>query len=411
MGLRPLNKNVKKPELLAPAGDLKRCLTAIRYGADAVYIGGRSFSLRSRASNFTMDDIREACAFAKEHGARIHVTVNMIPHDEDFDGLKEYLAQLQDAGVHAVIVASPAVMRLVRECAPALEVHCSTQLSVTNASAACFFAERLGADRVVLGRECTMEDVRQITEKCPAETEAFIHGGMCVNYSGRCTLSNRMTLRDANRGGCAQSCRWLYHLYNDDKELSEKQLMTLGSKDLMCAEWIWPLISAGVSSFKIEGRMKTEYYVASIVSAYRHLIDELCENGGPLSEERMAWHRRQIMFAENRETCSGFYGGRADETSLIYHMTSNADVNHDFLGTVRAYDREKGTAVIETRNVFALNDTVQLLSPYAVNESFVLDSIQSEDGEELAASRRPMVCVEIAVPYEAHEEDILRRVR
>ena len=411
MGLRPFSNNIRKPELLAPAGDLRRCLTAIRYGADAVYIGGRSFSLRSRASNFTMDDIRQACAFASEHGARIHVTVNIIPHNEDFEGLGEYLRQLQDAGVHAIIVASPAIMALAREKAPKLEIHCSTQLSVTNAGAAEFFRKKLGADRVVLARECTMEDVRKITEKCEAETEAFIHGGMCVNYSGRCTLSNRMTLRDANRGGCAQSCRWLYHLYENGSELSNENLMTLGSKDLMCADWIWPLMQAGVSSFKIEGRMKTEYYVACVVSAYRHLIDEIAENGGPLSEERMAWHRKQIMYAENRSTFSGFYGGRAESSSLIYHMTSNADVNHDFLGTVKEYDRDKGTALIETRNLFSRDEAVQILSPYGINDTFRIPWIRDEEGNELDVSRRPMVTVEIPVPFEAHEEDILRRAR
>lgn len=411
MGLRRLSENMKKPELLAPAGDLKRCRTAIRYGADAVYIGGRSFSLRSRASNFTMDDIREACAFAREHGSVIHVTVNIIPHEEDFDGLREYLRNLQDAGVHAVIVASPAIMKLAREAAPKLEIHCSTQLSVTNADAARFFRDQLHADRVVLARECTMSDIRKITAVCEAQTEAFIHGGMCVNYSGRCTLSNRMTLRDANRGGCAQSCRWLYHLYEKDRELSDEDLLTIGSRDLMCAEWIWPLMEAGVSSFKIEGRMKTEYYVASIVSAYRHLIDEIYENRGPLSDERMAYHRRQIMFAENRQTCDGFYAGRADEKSLIYHMTSNADVNHDFLGTVRKYSREKGTAMIETRNLFSLNETVQILSPYGIHEDFRITSIKDAEGGELDVSRRPMVTVEIPVPFEVYEEDILRRVR
>ena len=411
MGLRRLSDNMKKPELLAPAGDLKRCKTAIRYGADAVYIGGRSFSLRSRASNFTMDDIREACAFAREHGSVIHVTVNIIPHEEDFDGLREYLMELQDAGVHAVIVASPAIMKLAREAAPKLEIHCSTQLSVTNADAARFFREQLHADRVVLARECTMADVRKITAVCQAQTEAFIHGGMCVNYSGRCTLSNRMTLRDANRGGCAQSCRWLYHLYEQDQELSDEDLLTIGSRDLMCAEWIWPLIEAGVSSFKIEGRMKTEYYVASIVSAYRHLIDEIWENHGPLSGERMAYHRRQIMFAENRQTCDGFYGGRADENSLIYHMTSDADVNHDFLGTVKAYDPIRGTALIETRNVFSTHETVQILTPDEMHGDFEITSITDTEGNELTSSRRPMVCVEIPVPWQVREEDILRRSR
>ena len=275
MDRKQLSNRFHKPELLAPAGDLKRAKTAILYGADAVYLGGQFFSLRSRASNFTLEDIQEACAFAKEHGARIHVTCNIIPHNEDFDGLEEYLKKLEEFGVTAIIVASPSIMKLARKVAPKLEVHCSTQMSITNVETAIFMHDVFGIDRAVLARECNMEDIYDITEKCPVETEAFIHGGMCVNYSGRCTLSNRMTLRDANRGGCAQSCRWAYHLYDGKNEISDDALFTMGSKDLFTADYMYDLMNAGVSSLKIEGRMKTEYYVATIVSGYRHLIDEL----------------------------------------------------------------------------------------------------------------------------------------
>ena len=264
-----------KPELLAPAGDLARAKLAIRYGADAVYLGGQSYSLRSRASNFTMEDIEEACRFAKDHGARIHVTVNMIPHEEDFEGLIEYLQKLESYGVTAIIAASPSVHALAYQYAPKLERHCSTQMSVTNLAAAEYLKDALHLDRVVLARECSMEDIRDIARHCSIETEAFIHGGMCVNYSGRCTLSNRMTLRDANRGGCAQSCRWNYHLFEDGCEITEDQLFTMSSRDLSVSQYMYELMDAGVASLKIEGRMKTEYYVASIVSGYRLLIDEI----------------------------------------------------------------------------------------------------------------------------------------
>ena len=412
MDRRQSDKLLRKPELLAPAGDLRRCKTAIRYGADAVYIGGQSFSLRSRASNFSMEDIREACSFAKEHGARIHVTVNVIPHEEDFEGLREYLVKLQEYGVTAVIAASPAIMTLAKECAPKLEVHCSTQMSVTNGQAAKFMAEQLHVDRVVLGRECSMEDVYSICEESPVDIEAFIHGGMCVNFSGRCTLSNRMTLRDANRGGCAQSCRWQYRVYENGRELSDDEhLFTMGSKDLFAASHLYDMMKAGVASLKIEGRMKTEYYVASVVSAYRHLIDELYAAQSPLSEERMAYHFHEILRGENRETCDGFYSGRAGYDSLIYHANSNADVNHDFLGTVVSYDASRGEMVMETRNPVDVGDVIEVLSPGKENRRFTLEFMRNKKGEYLEKCRNPLSELTVNVPFETGRDDILRRAR
>ena len=399
---------MKKVELLSPAGDLKRCITAINYGADAVYIGGKSFSLRSRASNFTMDDIREACAYAEKKNAHIHVTVNMIPHDEDLNGLQEYLQQLEDAGVKAIIVASPYIMKLAKSCTSKLEVHCSTQMSVTNAEAAKFLHEQYGIDRVVLARECSLKDVREITASCPIETESFIHGGMCVNFSGRCTLSNRMTFRDANRGGCAQSCRWSYHLYEGKDEISKDLLFTMGSKDLCAVRYIYDLMEAGVSSFKIEGRMKTEYYVASVVKAYRNLIDEIYDHNGPLSAERMAYHAKQVMRAANREVWPGFYQG-SDDSSLIYHNNTDAFVSHDFLGTVKEYDQERNVAVIESRNVFQVGDMVEFLSPSSSDQPFKIQSIKNQNNAYIDSIRNPMSLVEIPVSFAVEKEDILRK--
>ncbi len=400
---------MKKPELLAPAGDLNRCKTAILYGADAVYLGGQSFSLRSRASNFTIDEIKEACDFAKAHNARIHVTVNIIPHDEDYVGLKEYVQKLEEIGVTAVIVASVGIMKIVKECTTKLEVHCSTQMSITNAETAMFLKNALNIDRVVLARECSIKDVREITEKCPVETEAFIHGGMCVNYSGRCTLSNRMTLRDANRGGCAQSCRWSYHLYDENKEYTENELFTMGSKDLCALPVIYDLMEAGVSSFKIEGRMKTEYYVASTVSSYRHLIDEIYENQKPLSEERMQYHLDEIMKAENRQTCTGFYEGRAGVNSIIHHETSDVDVNHGFLGRIQSFDANTSVAVIQSRNPFAVGDKIEVLSPGKKNRDFVITKLKNDKNEVIEECRNPMSMIQIEVPFEIKKGDIFRR--
>ena len=402
----------EKPELLAPAGDLARAKTAVRYGADAVYLGGPQFSLRSRASNFTLADIAEACRYAHERGSRIHVTVNMIPHEEDYDGLKEYLEQLQEIGVDALIIASPAVMELARTYAPKAEIHCSTQMSVTNAEAARFLYDTLKIDRVVLGRECTLEDVRSITAASPAEVEAFIHGGMCVSYSGRCTLSNRMTLRDANRGGCAQSCRWFYHLYDGETELStQDSLLTMGSKDLCAVQEIASLWEAGVRSFKIEGRMKTEYYVASIVSGYRHLLDDLYAHEGELSSKRLEAHRREIMKGENRAVWNGFYGGVRGAEGLISDLKAGNDVNHDFLGTVASYDPAGGTMTMITRNPFDLGETMEVLSPGQENRTFRISEIKNENGEYLEISRQPMKELRLKVPFAVRPDDILRRSR
>ncbi len=401
----------RKIELLAPAGDLERAKTAVLFGADAVYIGGQSYSLRARASNFTREDISEACAFAHARGAKIHVTVNMIPHEEDFAGLGEYLRFLNDAGVDAVIAASPAVMEMTRQNAPDAEIHCSTQMSITSAEAAGWLYETLGIDRVVLARECTIEDIKEITKHCPADTEAFIHGGMCVNYSGRCTLSNRMTLRDANRGGCAQSCRWRYRLYEGDRQISpEDRLFTMGSKDLCAAAQICDLISAGVASLKIEGRMKTAYYVASIVSGYRHLIDEIYEAGGSLPAERLAYHTAQIMKGENREVCEGFYPGIAGRGSIIRNTMSDGSVNHGFLATVLAFDEASGKALIETRNPFEVREELEVLSPGRLCRTFILEAMEKEeDGTGIERSRHPLAHLFIPVPFALQPGDILRR--
>ncbi len=404
-------KITKKPELLAPAGDLARAKVAINYGADAVYLGGMSFSLRSRASNFTMDDIREVCTYAREHGANIHVTVNIIPHNEDFEGLEQYLIDLEDAGVTAIITASVSIMALAKKVAPKLEVHCSTQMSVTNSMTALMMVEENHVDRVVLARECSMPEVRTITEKCPVETEAFIHGGMCVNISGRCTLSNRMTLRDANRGGCAQSCRWQYHLMNGDKEITtEDTEFTLGSKDMMAGRHIAELMEAGVASLKIEGRMKSEYYVASIVSGYRHLIDELYDCDGDISEERLAYHLREINKGENREVCPGFYADRAGADSIIFHQNANAAVNHDFLGTVMEYNAETKIAHVQVRNVINTGDQVEALMPGKTNEEFTVTWMKNQDDQTTDRAYRPMEIITMEIPFAVSKDDILRRV-
>ena len=302
-------------------------------------------------------------------------------------------------------------MQIARCIAPRLEVHCSTQLSVTNSDAAKFLKENIGIDRVVLARECTMEQVREITENCGIETEAFIHGGMCVNYSGRCTLSNRMTLRDANRGGCAQSCRWRYYLYKNAQTVREDKLFTMGSKDLLSARHIAELIDAGVSSLKIEGRMKKEYYIASTISAYRKLIDEIYETGSQLSEERLAWHEKNIARSGNRETWDGFYQNETACSSIIYHEEIKSGSTHEILAKVIDYDEETKIATIESRNAFDVGDYMEILSPVTENAPFRIEWIENENGERVDKSRNPMDILRIPLEHKVRKEDILRTYR
>lgn len=269
---------MKKIELLAPAGNLEKAKTAILYGADAVYIGGQSFSLRSRASNFSLQEIEELCTFAHSHQAHVHVTVNMLPHPEDLEGLDAYLLALDAAGVDALIIASAGILRRARELHLRPELHLSTQHSTTNSSAVAFWKEQ-GADRVVLARENGMEEIRSLSQNSCLPLEVFIHGGMCISFSGRCVLSNHMTNRDANRGGCAQSCRWKYHLYENGTEISDPDtLFSMSSKDLQAVEYVEEFMKLGIDSLKIEGRMKSAYYLATVVSSYRRLIPRQIAN-------------------------------------------------------------------------------------------------------------------------------------
>lgn len=398
----------KKIELLAPAGDLERAKTAIRFGANAVYLGGKRFSLRSRASNFDVCDIKEACDYAREYGAHIHVTVNMIPHDEDVEGLEEYLKELEMAGVTAIIVASPSIIKIAKQVAPQLEVHLSTQMSTTNLKAIEYY-KRLGVDRIVFARECNLEEVTSIAKNSSVPTEAFIHGGMCVNYSGRCTLSNAMTLRDANRGGCAQSCRWKYHLLEGEEIISdEENLFSMSSKDLMAVEFIYDLMDANVASLKIEGRMKSAYYIASVVHAYRKCIDEIAMTGERLSDERLAYYTKELAKAENRPTSIGFYRGLPSARDHLYGV-NGAGVTHDFVGVILSYDQETKIAVVQVRNVFSLQDELEVFGPSIDNEAFTVTKIVNSEECEIEVANQPMTEVRVPIPFVCYPEDMVRR--
>lgn len=398
----------KKIELLAPAGDLERAKVAIRYGADAVYLGGKRFSLRSRSSNFEIEDIREAVKFANQYSSAIHVTVNMIPHNDDLEGLEEYLIQLEEAGVTAIIAASPTIITTAKKVASKLEVHLSTQMSSTNLDCIQFYQE-MGVDRVVLGRECSMKEIQHIATHSPVEIEAFIHGGMCVNYSGRCTLSNAMTLRDANRGGCAQSCRWKYHLLAGNEVISDPAIpFSMSSKDLLAFPFIQPMMEAGVASLKIEGRMKSAYYIATVVKTYRMLIDEILENPNCLTPQRIQYYANEFAKAENRPTSFGFLEHIPSHQDHLYGV-NGAGVTHDFLALVLNYDKENGLAVLQVRNHFKKGEVMEVFGPHIHNQCFEVKAIWNQDQQQIELCNKPMEIVKVAIPFVVEAGDMIRR--
>ena len=399
---------MKKIELLAPAKDLEKAKTAIRYGADAVYIGGKSFSLRSRASNFGMEDIAEAVKFAHEHQRKIYVTTNIVFHDEDFVGIKEYLKELERIGVDAIIVESMAVVTICKEIAPKLECHISTQSSTTNSLVVNTYHE-WGADRVVLAREVDMNQIEMIAKNTDVPLEVFIHGGMCSNYSGHCTLSNRMTLRDANRGGCAQSCRWKYHVYQGDRLISDKNCpLSMSSKDLRAPAYIERMIKCGVASLKIEGRMKSDYYIAQIVKTYRMLIDEAYMTGH-LDQARIAYYDNELSKAENRLSADGFLSGNCDYTKHLYGV-NGAGVTHEFVAYVKDYDAANELATVEVRNKFVKGDELEVFGPTINNEHFIVREMYNDEQEPVEVANQPMEILKIKVPFELHNHDMIRKV-
>lgn len=399
---------MNKIELLAPAGDLERLKIAVMYGADAVYLGGKQFSLRSRASNFSIEDIAEGVQFAKQYGAHVHVTVNMLPHEEDLEGLEAYLKALEEAGVTAIICASPAIMMCAKRVAPKLEVHVSTQHSSTNSAAVNYWKQK-GADRVVLARELTLAEIKQTVAKSTCPIEVFIHGGMCISYSGRCMLSNHMTMRDANRGGCAQSCRWKYRLYDHETAIhDEHDLFSMSSKDLMAARFLPDLIQANVASIKIEGRMKSTYYIATLVHTYRMLIDEIYEHGR-IEDHRMEWYCMELAKAENRPTGPGFYLGTPKVQDHLYGV-NGAGVTGEYIAYVLAYDENTSMATLEVRNKFDPGTIAEVFGPHIVPTTFTIEELYDEDGMKLTTANKPMSIVKTHISVKLERHAMIRKV-
>lgn len=382
-------------EVLSPAGDLERLKWALMYGADAVYIGGYNYSLRANANNFSIQDITEGVEFAHSLGKKVYVTVNILFHNEDLEGLTEYLTTLSDIGVDAFIVSDLAVIKRIRELNLKPEIHISTQESSVNKFAVKFW-ESVGATRVVLARECSKIDIIDIKNNTNAELEVFIHGAMCTSYSGRCVLSNYVTKRDSNRGGCSQVCRFIFKTKKYDD-------FQIASKDLSMIDHIPELVDMGVSSLKIEGRMRSMYYIATVVNTYKNVVTLYKE--GKLTSELMEYYKRVLNRLSNRENKSQFFTGDVNVSDQYY--TGRKEVsNQDFLGVVLDYT--DGVMKIEQRNNFKVGDTIEVFGPNTLATKIKVDSIINEENESVSVANHPQEVLYVKVPFEVEKNDILR---
>lgn len=382
-------------EVLSPAGDLERLKWALMYGADAVYIGGYNYSLRANANNFSIQDITEGVDFAHSLGKKVYVTVNILFHNEDLEGLTEYLTTLSDIGVDAFIVSDLAVIKRIRELNLKPEIHISTQESSVNKFAVKFW-ESVGATRVVLARECSKIDILDIKNNTYAELEVFIHGAMCTSYSGRCVLSNYVTKRDSNRGGCSQVCRFIFKTKKYDD-------FQIASKDLSMIDHIPELVDMGVSSLKIEGRMRSMYYIATVVNTYKNVVTLYKE--GKLTNELMEYYKRVLNRLSNRENKSQFFTGDVNVSDQYY--TGRKEVsNQDFLGVVLDYT--DGVMKIEQRNNFKVGDTIEVFGPNTLATKIKVDSIINEENESVSVASHPQEVLYVKVPFKVEKNDILR---
>lgn len=396
---------MNKIELLAPAGDLEKLKWAIMYGADAVYLGGKKFSLRANATNFTIDEIKEGVKFAHEHNAKVYVTVNILFHEEDMTGLLEYLKELEDAKVDAIIVSDLFIIDLVKENNINLEIHISTQECTLNSEAVKFYKEE-GVKRVVLARESSKKDIKNIMDETNMDIEVFVHGAMCTCYSGRCMLSNYMTNRDSNRGGCAQVCRWVFDLYDEYKtKISGDTEFAISPKDLSLLKYIPDLIDIGVTSLKIEGRMKSIYYIATLVSVYRRVIDKYLED-----KENYKYNKKdeiELYRCANRETLPQYFD-KFPGVNEQYYIGREENTNQDFLGVVLDYDEENKEIIIEQRNYFSKGDVINIFGPKKEPFNIVVSYIKNSDNELVDAARHPKEILRIPCDKIVSKNDLLR---
>ena len=393
---------MNKVELLAPAGNLDRLKIALLYGADAVYFGGRNYSLRANAKNLSLDEIKEACDYAHKLKKKVYVTVNIVFHNEDIDGLKEYLKALAKCKVDAIIVSDPLVIDIVKKNKINLEIHLSTQYSTTNYEAVNFW-KSMGVKRIVLGRETSKEEIKEIIAKTGVDMEVFIHGAMCSSYSGRCVLSNYFTGRDANRGGCAQICRWNFDLVKDGKKIVNPIKFTMSCKDLCMLEYLPDIIDLGVKSLKVEGRMRSVYYIATVINTYRRAIDEYYN--GTISDEKIKKWRYTLNKVANRDSCDQFFNTFPTEREQ-YFLGREEVSNQDYLAMIDSYDGEYVSVI--SKNYFKKGDRVEIISPDRETIAFTMPEIYDENNKLINISNHPEELVKFKLPYEVKKYDMLR---
>ena len=395
----------KKVELLAPAGNLEKLKFAFLYGADACYIGGRNYSLRANAKNFSIEEIQEAVKYAHNLNKKVYVTVNIVFHNEDIKGIKEYLIALSEAKVDAIIVSDPLIIDIINDNNINLKVHISTQASTLNYEAVSFWKSQ-GVERVVLAREMSKNEIKEIIDKTGMEIETFVHGAMCSSYSGRCVLSNYFTQRDANRGGCAQICRWEFPLYDENNNKIESETkFTASSKDLMMLTKVKEMIEIAIVSLKVEGRMRSNYYVATVINTYRNLIDDYYEN--KLTKEKVEYYQKILDRVANREATVQFWD-KLPTVNEQYYLGRNEVSNQDFLGIVKDYDETNGTVTITERNYFQTGDEVEIFGPNIKPFSFKMPDIYNEDGEKVNIGRHPEEILKFKLDKKVYPNDMIR---
>ncbi len=407
---------MKKPELLAPAGNLEKLKKAFLFGADAVYIGGEEFSLRVAAENFTQEEMREGIAFAHERGGKVYLTANIIPHNQDIEAYRKYLPEVKDMGLDGVILSDLGMFQVTRELAPELEIHVSTQANNVNYQSARMWYQ-LGAKRVILAREMSLAEIKEIREKIPEdlELEAFVHGAMCISYSGRCLLSNYMAGRDSNQGNCAHPCRWKYHLMEEQRPgeympvfENERGTFIYNSKDLCMIEHMDKLIEAGLSSFKIEGRVKSEYYVATVVQAYRRAIDAYFEDPEHYAVNP-EW-LEEIKKVSHRDYTTGFYFGKPGATEQNY-ATSSYIRDYEMVGVVVGYNPETKLAEVIQKNRFFKGSDVEFVRPVGKFFSQAITELYDENGVPLEVANRPQSKVLVKTEEPVEVDTFLRQER
>ncbi len=401
-----------KVELLAPAGDLEKLIAAIDYGADAVYLGGESFGLRKASKNFSMEDIQKGVEYAHGKGRKVYVTLNIVPHEFDFEGIDEYVQELYEIGIDACIVTDPGMFTAVKEAEPRMDIHMSTQGSITNSRTINFWYKQ-GATRVILARELSLDEISAIRENIPEEMEleAFVHGAMCISYSGRCLISNYMTGRDANQGDCAHGCRYKYHVVEEERpgqyfpiEEHEEGTFLFNSKDLCMVDRIDEVIESGIMSLKIEGRVKSAYYVASIVRAYRMAIDAYFEDPDNWKDD---YYLEEIKKTSHRDFTTGFYDGKPGKDGQVY-TTSGYIRGYDFVGKVLDYDDEKGLLKVEQRNKIIIGDKLEIFGPYKKHIDYIVEEMYDKNLQPINEAPHPQQTIYFPIKGNFAKGDFIR---